>query len=259
ASNDDVFAITVDTAQLRCALTNLAVNARDAMPDGGVITVRIYNTTPTTLDAAGADGLPPGDYAVLEVADTGVGISPAKLSRIYDLFFTTKEVGKGTGLGLSMVYGFVKEMNGHVKVTSEVGKGTTFALFFPRATPLRQMAAPTLVPADDRASGRRRETILVVDDDDLVRRSVVAQMRSLGYTTLEVRSPAEALEVIAGAEPFDLLFSDIVMPGPMDGVDLARRARGHRPDLKVMLTSGYSDLQSAGSSQESYVQWRILK
>jgi CheY-like chemotaxis protein len=99
----------------------------------------------------------------------------------------------------------------------------------------------------------------VVDDDDLVRKSVVAQMRSLGYSTLEVRSPAAALEVIAGAEPFDLLFSDIVMPGPMDGVDLARQAREHRPDLKVMLTSGYSDLKSARSSEESCVQWRILK
>ena len=158
-----------------------------------------------------------------------------------------------------MVYGFVREMKGQVKVTSEIGKGTTFALFFPRATPLREIAAPALVPADDRARERRRETILVVDDDGLVRKSVIAQMRSLGYSTLEASSPAEALALIAGTEPFDLLFSDIVMPGPTDGVELARQAREHRPDLKVMLTSGYPDLKTARSSEESYVQWRILK
>jgi len=258
-SNDDVFAITVDTGQLRCALTNLVVNARDAMPEGGLIKVQMYNRTLTKLDVAEANGLAPGDYAVLEVGDVGVGISPENLSRIYDPFFTTKEVGKGTGLGLSMVYGFAKEMKGQVRVTSEVGKGTTFALFFPRATPLREIAAPALVPADDRTSERRRETILVVEDDDLVRKSVIAQMRSLGYSTIEASSPAEALKIIAGAEPFDLLFSDIVMPGPADGVELAQRAREHRPDLKVMLTSGLPDLKAARSSEESYEQWRILK
>ena len=258
-AKDDVFAITVDAAQLRCALTNLVVNARDAMPDGGEIKVRMYNAALSRLDTADADGLVPGDYAVLEVADTGVGIAPENLSRIYDPYFTTKAVGKGTGLGLSMVYGFVKEMKGQVKVTSEVGKGTTFVLFFPRATPLRQIAAPALVPADDSASERRRETILVVDDDDLVRKSVIAQMRSLGYSTLEASSPAEALKIVAGAEPFDLLFSDVVMPGPIDGMELAQQARKHRPDLKVMLTSGYPDLETARSSEESYVQWHILK
>jgi two-component system, cell cycle sensor histidine kinase and response regulator CckA len=258
-SNDDVFAITVDAVQLRCALTNLVVNARDAMPDGGVIKVRMYNTALSKLDTAGADGLAPGDYAVLEVADMGVGIAPENLSRIYDPFFTTKEVGKGTGLGLSMVYGFIKEMKGQIKVTSEIGRGTAFALFFPRATPLRVIAAPALVPADNRASERRRETILVVDDDDLVRKSVIAQMRLLGYSTLEASCPAEALALISGTEPFDLLFSDIVMPGPTDGVELARQARELRPDLKVMLTSGYPDLKTAHSSEESYVQWRILK
>jgi len=259
ASIDDVSSVTVDAAQLRCALTNLVVNARDAMPDGGAITVDMYNTTLTKQDATAADGLPPGDYVVLEVADTGVGISPENMSRIFDPFFTTKEVGKGTGLGLSMVYGFVKEMKGQVKVASEVGKGTTFSVFLPRAAQLQEMAAPALVPADDQAPGRKHETILVVDDDDLVRKSVIAQIRSLGYSTIEASSPAEALELIAGAERFDLLFSDIVMPGPIDGVELARLARQQRPDLKVMLTSGYPDLKIARSSEESYVQWQILK
>jgi len=196
---------------------------------------------------------------VLEVADTGVGIPPENLSRIFDPFFTTKEVGRGTGLGLSMVYGFVKEVNGQVKVTSDIGKGTTFSMFFPRAAQLQEMASPALAPADDRAAGRRGETILVVEDGDLVRKSVIAQMKSLGYSTVEASSPAQALELIAGAESFDLLFSDIVMPGPIDGVELARLAREQRPDLKVMLTSGYPDLKTAHSSEESYVQWQILK
>jgi signal transduction histidine kinase/ActR/RegA family two-component response regulator len=258
-SVDDVFPVTLDTAQLRCALTNLVVNARDAMPDGGAITVRIYNASVTKMGAANTDGLAPGDYAVLEVADNGIGISPEDLSRIFDPFFTTKEVGKGTGLGLSMVYGFVREMKGQVKVTSEVGKGTTFTLLFPRALELAEMAAPALVPAYPQATERRRETILVVDDDELVRRSVIAQMKSLGYSTIEAASPAEALKLVAGVEPFDLLFSDVVMPGPIDGVELARQAREQRPDLKVMLTSGYPDLKTAHSSEESYVQWRILK
>jgi signal transduction histidine kinase/ActR/RegA family two-component response regulator len=258
-SIDDGFLITVDTAQLRCALTNLVVNARDAMPDGGAITVRIYNASLTKMNATNADGLAAGDYAVLEVADNGVGISPGDLSRIFDPFFTTKEVGKGTGLGLSMVYGFVREMKGQIKVTSDLGRGTTFTLFFPRATQLQEMAAPALVPAYAQATERRRETILVVDDDELVRKSVIAQMKSLGYSTIEAASPAEVLKLIADAEPFDLLFSDIVMPAPMDGVELARQARELRPDLKVMLTSGFPDLKTARSSEESYVQWRLLK
>jgi signal transduction histidine kinase/ActR/RegA family two-component response regulator len=258
-SIDDGFPITVDTAQLRCALTNLVVNARDAMPDGGAITVRIYNVSVTKMNAARADGLAPGDYAVLEVADNGVGISPGDLGRIFDPFFTTKEVGKGTGLGLSMVYGFVNEMKGQLKVTSDLGRGTTFTLFFPRAAQLQEMTAPALVPGYTQATERRRETILVVDDDELVRKSVIAQMKSLGYSTIEAASPAEVLKLIAAAEPFDLLFSDIVMPGPMDGVELARQARELRPDLKVMLTSGFPDLKTARSSEESYVKWRLLK
>jgi CheY-like chemotaxis protein len=254
-SSDDVFSVTADAAQLRCALTNLVVNARDAMPEGGAITVRMYDTTLTRQDAAIADGLAPGDYAVLEVADTGAGIPPEHLSRIFDPFFTTKEVGKGTGLGLSMVYGFIKEMKGHIKVASEVGKGTTFILFFPRAAALREVAAPALVPANDPVSARKHKTILVVDDDDLVRKSVISQLNSLGYSTIEASDPVEALKIIASPEPFDLLFSDIVMPGAIDGVELARLAAEQRTGLKIMLTSGFPDLKGARSTE----QRRILK
>jgi CheY-like chemotaxis protein len=259
ASSDDIFSVTADAAQLRCALTNLVVNARDAMPEGGAITVRMYNTTLTKQDAAIADGLAPGDYAVVEVVDAGGGISPEHLSRVFDPFFTTKEVGYGTGLGLSMVYGFVKEMKGDIKVTSEVGKGTTFTLFFPRAAQLREIAAPALAPADDLAQVRKHKTILVVDDDDLVRKTVITQMNSLGYSTIEASGPAQALEIVAGTESFDLLFSDIVMPGPIDGVELAHLAHEQRPDLKIMLSSGFPDLKSGRSSEDSYVPWQILK
>jgi signal transduction histidine kinase/CheY-like chemotaxis protein len=259
ASSDDIFSVTADAAQLRCALTNLVVNARDSMPEGGAITVRMYNTTLTKQDAAIADGLAPGNYAVVEVVDAGGGISPEHLSRIFDPFFTTKEVGYGTGLGLSMVYGFVKEMKGDIKVTSEVGKGTTFTLFFPRSAQLREIAAPALAPADDLAPARKHMTILVVDDDDLVRKTVITQMNSLGYSTIEASGPTQALEIVAGTESFDLLFSDIVMPGPIDGVELAHLAHEQRPDLKIMLSSGFPDLKSGRSSEDSEVPWQILK
>src|SRR5262249_37664727 len=147
------------------------------MPDGGVITVRMSNATLTKMDIAAADGLVPGDYAVLEVADNGIGISHENLSRIFDPFFTTKEVGKGTGLGLSMVYGFVKEMNGKIKGTSEIGKGTTFTVFFPRAKSLMEADAPTLVPTENPMTGEKQKTILAVDDDAMVRKSMMGEIK----------------------------------------------------------------------------------
>jgi signal transduction histidine kinase/CheY-like chemotaxis protein len=258
-ATDDTYSVTVDVAQLRCALTNLVVNARDAMPDGGTITIRTYDTALTDKDLASEVGLQPGDYVVMEVADSGVGIPPESLNRIFEPFFTTKDVGKGTGLGLSMVYGFVKEMKGKIKVASEVGKGTTFSLCFPRVAQLQEVAAPGLVPSESPAPVSKRERVLVVDDDQMVRKSVVAQLTSLGYGIVEVSSPAEALEVIASKEPLDLVFSDIVMPGPIDGIELARLIRERRPNLKVLLTSGYPDLKATRSSEDSYIQWDILK
>jgi len=238
-------------------LTNLIVNARDAMPDGGTITVRTYNTTLTEEEITAENGLKAGDYVVVEVADTGVGISPENLQRIFDPFFTTKEVGKGTGLGLSMVYGFVKEMNGTIKVASDVGKGTTFSVLLPRATELPAVKSPTIAPSEAPAPASGHKTILVVDDDDLVRKSVIAQVTSLGYNTIEASNPAAALEIIGGKRPIDLLFSDIVMPGPIDGVELARLAGEQRLGLKVLLTSGYPDLKTSHTSEKKH--WAILK
>jgi len=254
---DDVHMITADAAQLRCALTNLVVNARDAMPDGGTITVRTYNTTLAEEEITAENGLKAGDYVVVEVADTGVGISPENLQRIFDPFFTTKEVGKGTGLGLSMVYGFVKEMKGTIKVTSDVGKGTTFSVLLPRAAELPTVKSPAIVPSNAPAANGEHKIILVVDDDDLVRKSVIAQITSLGYNTIEANNPAAALEIIGSKQPIDLLFSDIVMPGPIDGVELARLAGEQRLGLKVLLTSGYPDLKTSHTSEKKH--WAILK
>jgi signal transduction histidine kinase/ActR/RegA family two-component response regulator len=259
ADTDDSCTVTVDVAQLRCALTNLVVNARDAMPDGGTITISTYNVMVAERDLASDDALKPGNYVVTEVADSGVGMSPETLHRIFEPFFTTKDVGKGTGLGLSMVYGFVTEMKGTIKVASEIGKGTRFSLYFPLVAQLQQVSAPGLVPSEIPAPASKLETVLVVDDDPMVRKAVVAQITSLGYGVVEASSPAEALDVVARNDRLDLMFSDIVMPGAIDGLELARLIRERRPDLKVLLTSGYPDLKAARSSEDSYVQWDILK
>jgi PAS domain S-box-containing protein len=252
-AEEDIFQVDVDTTQLRCALTNLAVNARDAMPEGGSVTIRTYNKTLAEPDQSTADGLAAGDYAVMEVSDTGTGIPPETLQRIFDPFFTTKDVGKGTGLGLSMVYGFVNQMNGRISVASEVGKGTTFSIFFPRA------GAQKIIPAGApvATSATNHETILVVDDDVMVRKSVISQLRSLGYTVIEADTPAEALDAMARQEKFDLILSDIVMPGGIDGVELARLARqqGH----KVLLTSGFPDLKTSHSGGATFDAGDVLK
>jgi len=158
-----------------------------------------------------------------------------------------------------MVYGFVAEMKGRIRVASEVGKGTTFSLYFPRVGALEDVVAPGLVPSEQPVAPGKRERVLVVDDDPMVRKAVAAQLISLGYGVVEVSSPAEALRVIASGEPLDLVFSDIGMPGPIDGIELARLIRERRPDLKVLLTSGYPDLKTARSSEDSFVQWDILK
>jgi len=155
------------------------------------------------------------------------------------------------------VYGFVKEMKGTIKATSDVGKGTTFSVLLPRAAALPAVKAPAIAPSDAPASASEHKTILVVDDDDLVRKSVIAQITSLGYNTIEASNPAAALEIIGGKRPIDLLFSDIVMPGPIDGVELARLAGEQRLGLKVLLTSGYPDLKTSHTSEKK--SWAILK
>ena len=263
---DDAYSVFADPMQLQCALMNLSVNAKAAMPNGGTLTFRTYNTDMSAMDVRGSESLKAGDFVAIEVSDTGTGIAPENLSRIFEPFFSTKEVGKGTGLGLSMVYGFFKQSNGRISVSSELGKGTTFRMFLPRArageaTGIKFVSAPTLAPGG--------ETILVVDDDVAVRKVVTQQLAALGYATIEAGSAAEALEFFAADTPFDLLFTDVVMPGRMSGVDLARIAREKRRDLKVLLTSGYPDLKTRHESFQNITMikkpyrgddlWRALK
>ena len=168
----------------------------------------------------------PGNYVMIAVSDTGTGIPAALLERVFDPFFTTKEVGKGTGLGLSMVFGFVKQSGGHVKIYSEEGHGTSVKIYLPRATGLHQTAAEALVSADIEGGN---ETVLVVEDDALVRRYVMTQIESLGYTTLEAANAAEALQIIDDAAAIDLLFTDVIMPGTMNGRQLVDEALKRRP------------------------------
>jgi PAS domain S-box-containing protein len=237
---DEAWRAIVDPSQLSLALLNLAVNARDAMPKGGRLTLETGNVI---LDDAYAQSNPevkPGRYVMVAVSDTGIGIPAALRERVFEPFFTTKEVGKGTGLGLAMVYGFVKQSGGHIKVYSEEGHGTTIKLYLPRSE--EKDEAQTVIdalPAADLPRGN--ETILVVEDDELVRNHVVALVGSLGYTTLSAGNGAAALKLIDAGTAFDLLFTDVIMPGGMNGRQLADETVKRRPAMKVLYTSGYTE------------------
>ncbi|MGJ4932003.1 CHASE3 domain-containing protein [Bradyrhizobium sp. HKCCYLS2038] len=226
----------VDSAQLANSLVNMAINARDAMPDGGKL---LLETKSTTLDAAYADanpGVTAGRYIMLAVSDTGMGMPPEVQHRAFEPFFTTKEAGKGSGLGLSMVYGFARQSGGHVKIYSEENRGTTIRLYLPPARAATEVAA---APESDVRSGS--ETILVVEDDPLVRSFVLAQLQSLGYTTLSATRGSDALAMIDDGAAFDLLFTDVIMPGGMSGRQLAEMVVARRPQVRVLYTSGYTD------------------
>jgi PAS domain S-box-containing protein len=228
----------VDPPQLESAILNLCINARDAMPAGGTLTIEVANVD---LDASYAEidaELQPGPYVMVAISDTGTGMSPEVLARAFDPFFTTKEVGKGSGLGLSMVWGFVKQSKGHVKIYSEPGLGTTVKLYLPRAGAEAGRGA-----AHGRPAGMLRgsERILLVEDDELVRAHVAMQLEQLGYRVACAGSGPEALATLARDQDFDLLFTDIVMPGGMNGRQLAEEARRRLPGLRVLFTSGYTE------------------
>jgi PAS domain S-box-containing protein len=231
--------IEADASQLESALLNLTVNARDAMPDGGSLTIEMANAMLDDDYAAKELDVTPGQYVVIVVSDTGHGIPADILPRVFDPFFTTKEVGKGSGLGLSMVFGFVKQSGGHVRVYSEVDEGTAIKMYFPRS-----LAKPENSIAD---RARRKtitggtESILVVEDDGAVREYVTAQLQWLGYHVFEASAGAEAMEVLNQTAGIDLLFTDVMMPGGMGGRELADAARQLRPSLKVLFTSGYTE------------------
>ena len=229
----------VDPSQLTTALLNLAINARDAMPEGGKLTIRSGNITFDEMHAdAQDDEVKPGAYVMVSVSDTGIGIPEAIRDKVFEPFFTTKGAGRGTGLGLSMVYGFVKQSGGHIKIDSEEGRGTTIKIYLPCADAQAEArtAAPPVVP-----SRGGREVILVVEDDALVRNNVIAQLESLGYSTFAAQDAAEAMALVGSGHPIDLLFTDVVMPGVMNGRQLAEQVIKRRPSIKVLYTSGYSE------------------
>ncbi len=228
-----------DPNALENTLLNLALNARDAMPEGGKLTIETANAHLDRDYVSQHPELASGQYVSISVSDTGHGMAPEVVERVFEPFFTTKEVGKGTGLGLSMVYGFVKQSGGHVKLYSEPGQGTTVRLYLPRLTGAEAEEEEALPPpAPERA---REETILLCEDDIEVRAYSADVLRELGYSVLEAVDGPSALRVLEREDArINLLFTDVVLPGGMTGAVLADQARRQRPDLKVLFTTGYA-------------------
>jgi PAS domain S-box-containing protein len=226
-----------DSGQVENSLLNLAINARDAMPEGGKLTIETSNVHLDEDYASHNAEVMPGDYVMMAVTDTGVGMPEDVLAHVFEPFFTTKEVGKGTGLGLSMIYGFAKQSGGHAKIYSEVGHGTTVRLYLPRLATEPKSETAAIIPP--RKGGG--ETILVVEDNPDVRRLVLRQLHDLGYQVIEAANGPEALKILDGGAAIDLLFTDVVMPGGMTGRQLAEAAKARRPGLKTLFTSGYTE------------------
>jgi PAS domain S-box-containing protein len=237
----DLWPVHADEAQLTNAIINLVVNARDAMPGGGTVTIKTANESLSQSSSVGAAVMLAGDYVRLEVADTGTGMSKDIQSKIFDPFFTTKPVGQGTGLGLATVYGIVKQSDGYITVDSEVGRGTTFNIYLPRHKLEPGAAAQTSEPVPAQRDVTGQGTILLVEDEDAVRSFAVRALKLRGYNVLEASGGEEALEIVRSeAQQIDLLVTDVVMPN-MDGPTLVRHAKGLRPGLPVIFMSGYAE------------------
>jgi signal transduction histidine kinase len=232
----DLWKVEADANQLENALLNLAVNGRDAMPPGGTLTITTANGIIGEGDAE--DDAEPGHYVSLAVCDTGAGMSDEVMARVFEPFFTTKEVGKGTGLGLSMVYGFVKQSGGHLRIESSLGRGTTVTLYLPRfigtVSEEEAIAQPPAMPA------KSGETVLVVEDDPEVRAHTCDVLAELGYAIIAVGDGLSAIAIIDGDRAFDLIFTDVVLPGSLNGRDIAVHARSVRPATPILFTSGYA-------------------
>lgn len=235
---ENIPSIRTDPHQLEAAILNLAVNARDAMPDGGNLTIE-SDVIHLDEDHAARDcEVTAGNYVVLAVTDTGVGIPADRIDEVFEPFFTTKEVGQGSGLGLSMVYGFIKQSGGHVRIYSEVGRGTTVRMYVPVEDHIKFTTERPSVPTVEEVGGE--ETILVVEDQEDVREVAVALLDDLGYKVFEAENGLQGLAVLESKSEIDLLLTDIVMPGGIDGVELARAAHKLRPGLPVLFTTGYA-------------------
>ncbi len=235
---EEAWPALVDPSQLSTAILNLALNARDAMPGGGKLVLETRNIFLDESYAGMNADVTAGHYVMIAVSDTGTGIPADLLERVFDPFFTTKEVGKGTGLGLSMVFGFVKQSGGHIKIYSEEGHGTSVKIYLPRSTGTQETALEAMQNAPVLGGNER---ILIVEDDALVRQYVLTQVKSLGYVPLEAANATEALSIIDGDAEIDLLFTDVIMPGPLNGRQLADEAARRRPGLRTLFTSGYTE------------------
>jgi signal transduction histidine kinase/CheY-like chemotaxis protein len=231
----EVWPVVVDPAQFEASFTNLATNARDAMPGGGKLTIETANRHLDEDYAASHAFLTPGDYAMIAVTDSGTGMNQETMCQIFEPFYTTKEPGKGTGLGLSMLYGFMKQSGGHINVYSELGVGTTFRLYLPRA---EAGAPPSWIANTADIPLGHGERVLVVEDNANMRRVVTRQLSELGYCVVEADNAATALNLLE-TRNYDLVFSDIVLPGPLNGLELAHTAKRKWPDLRIVLTSGF--------------------
>jgi two-component system, cell cycle sensor histidine kinase and response regulator CckA len=232
-----VWPVVIERAQLESAITNLASNARDAMPRGGRLSIATRNSRIGKNQLALHPRVKPGHYVVVEVSDNGTGMPPAVAERIFEPFFTTKKPADGSGLGLSIVADFVQQSRGRLSVQTELGRGTMFRLYLPRS-PKKIVRTTTAAPSSE--GSKKNATILVVEDNVRLRRVVVRQLVKAGYQVAEADGANAALSILVTHRPIDLLFSDIVIPGEMDGRELARAALALRPALRVVLTSGYS-------------------
>jgi CheY-like chemotaxis protein/anti-sigma regulatory factor (Ser/Thr protein kinase) len=236
-----------DANQLENAILNLVINARDAMPDGGRVRIETANTHLDLRDIVAEDEEKPGPYICISVSDTGVGIDPAILDKVFDPFFTTKPLGQGTGLGLSMIYGFAKQSEGHARIHSEVGRGTSVKLYLPR----RQRADEDAAPHEPEQTDREKlgsATVLVVEDEPIVRSLIVEVLEDLGYRVLEAADGPAGLGILQSPESIALLITDVGLPG-MNGRQLADAGRERRPGLKTMFITGYAESAMLGSGK----------
>ena len=249
---DTLWPVDVDAQDFENAILNLSLNGRDAMPEGGTLSIETKNQTLDEEFAAETPGIECGDYVVISVSDTGSGMTEVTQKKALDPFYTTKEQGKGTGLGLSMVYGFIRRSGGHLKIYSELGQGTTIRILLPRST---QNEKPTANQRDKNvALPRGSETILIVDDEPALQQLASAHLQKLGYTVYTAGSGAEALDLLKNRNDINLLFSDIIMPGGIDGYQLAAIALDLYPTVKVLLATGFAGKQKLGDETTSEVR-----
>jgi CheY-like chemotaxis protein len=245
---EDLWHCRVDPNQLESAILNLAINARDAMPKGGSVTIATDNELLERESASGLGEIAPGRYVTVKLTDTGVGMPTDVLSRVFEPFFTTKEVGKGSGLGLSQVYGFARQSGGHVAIQSEVGKGTAVSLYLPWSEPSEAIVAKDAELVEPILADHTR--ILVVEDDDDLRDLTTHLVEELGYVACSASTGAAAMAIVERDSEIGLVFTDILMPGGMNGFELAAEIRRRRPGIAILMTSGFPGNFSTGACDD---------